>query len=218
MEALPLRAVAHDERLTITEHVSELRARLMLGAVVQAVLFAGFLWKSRALLHVLKRPARPASNEPGSASSGSCPRRWPAAPTPSADSPTRRRSRRRTGSCVERTPLACRRRPVVPAPRAARAGHARTGRTVLHLGHPRVRLRATPRPTRSPDSDVGVRRPRAAARRAMRPSLMIVPALFAVGVAFGYFLVLPLAVKFLQGFNRGAFECSSRCATTTASS
>src|SRR3954467_217923 len=27
VEALPLRAVAHDERLTITEHLSELRAR-----------------------------------------------------------------------------------------------------------------------------------------------------------------------------------------------
>jgi hypothetical protein len=31
MEALPLRAVAHDERLTVTEHLTELRARLVLS-------------------------------------------------------------------------------------------------------------------------------------------------------------------------------------------
>src|SRR3954469_3670868 len=56
MEAFPLRAVAHDERLTITEHLSELRARLLLSVAVLAVLFAGCLWQSRPLLRVLNAP------------------------------------------------------------------------------------------------------------------------------------------------------------------
>ena len=56
MEAFPLRAVAHDERLTVTEHLSELRARLLLSVAVLAVLFAGCLWQSRPLLHVLNAP------------------------------------------------------------------------------------------------------------------------------------------------------------------
>jgi sec-independent protein translocase protein TatC len=30
--------------------------------------------------------------------------------------------------------------------------------------------------------------------------------LFAIGVAFAYFLVIPPAVRFLQGFNHGAFD------------
>jgi len=47
MEAFPLRAVAHNERLTVTEHLSELRARLLLSVAVLAVLFAGCLWQSR---------------------------------------------------------------------------------------------------------------------------------------------------------------------------
>src|SRR3954452_9480797 len=56
MEAFPLRAVAHDERLTLTEHLGELRVRLMLSVAVLAVLFAGCLWQSRSLLHVLNVP------------------------------------------------------------------------------------------------------------------------------------------------------------------
>ena len=56
MEAFPLRAVAHDERLTLTEHLGELRARLLLSVAVLTVLFAGCLWQSRSLLHVLNAP------------------------------------------------------------------------------------------------------------------------------------------------------------------
>src|SRR5947208_9752235 len=56
MEAFPLRALAYDERLTVTEHLSELRARLLLSVAVLAVLFAGCLWQSRPLLRVLNAP------------------------------------------------------------------------------------------------------------------------------------------------------------------
>jgi sec-independent protein translocase protein TatC len=43
-------------------------------------------------------------------------------------------------------------------------------------------------------------------RAAARPVLMAVPGLFACGVVFGYFVVLPAAVHFLQNFNSGSFE------------
>src|SRR3954451_19715811 len=56
MEAFLLRAVADGERLTVTQHLSELRARLLLSAAVRAVLFAGCLSQSRSLLHVLNAP------------------------------------------------------------------------------------------------------------------------------------------------------------------
>src|SRR4051795_5431208 len=70
MEALPLRAVAHGERLTVIQHLSELRARLLLSVAVLAVLFAGCLSQSRSLLHVLNAPlahlrTSPASQGPG---------------------------------------------------------------------------------------------------------------------------------------------------------
>src|SRR3954451_10302354 len=56
MEAFPLRAVAHEERLTVIQHLGELRARLLLSVAVLAVLFAGCLSQSRSLLHVLNAP------------------------------------------------------------------------------------------------------------------------------------------------------------------
>ena len=43
-------------------------------------------------------------------------------------------------------------------------------------------------------------------RRAVRPLLALAPALFIAGVAFGYELVLPPAVRFLQGFNHNEFQ------------
>jgi sec-independent protein translocase protein TatC len=45
-----------------------------------------------------------------------------------------------------------------------------------------------------------------AERRAVRPLLILAPALFGAGTAFGYFVVLPRAVGFLQGFTHGAFD------------
>jgi sec-independent protein translocase protein TatC len=38
------------------------------------------------------------------------------------------------------------------------------------------------------------------------PLMMLVPVLFIAGVAFGYFIVLPAAVGFLQSFNEGSFD------------
>jgi sec-independent protein translocase protein TatC len=43
-------------------------------------------------------------------------------------------------------------------------------------------------------------------RRAARPLLMAVPFLFVCGVLFGYFIVLPAAVRFFVNFNSGQFN------------
>ena len=43
-------------------------------------------------------------------------------------------------------------------------------------------------------------------RRRMRPVLIVGPGLFITGVAFGYFIVLPAAVHFLQNFNADQFN------------
>ncbi len=45
-----------------------------------------------------------------------------------------------------------------------------------------------------------------AQRRRMRPLALAVPGLFAAGLAFGYFIVLPAAVHFLQNFNSSEFN------------
>ena len=45
-----------------------------------------------------------------------------------------------------------------------------------------------------------------AQRRHMLPVVMAIPGLFAIGVAFGYVVVLPAALHFFQNFNSGQFN------------
>jgi sec-independent protein translocase protein TatC len=47
-------------------------------------------------------------------------------------------------------------------------------------------------------------------RRVILPILLLAPVLFLAGVAFGYFVVMPAAVKFLLGFNDTQFNVQVR--------
>ena len=47
-------------------------------------------------------------------------------------------------------------------------------------------------------------------QRAILPLLLLIPLLFIAGVAFGYFVVLPAAAKFLLTFNEGQFNIQVR--------
>jgi sec-independent protein translocase protein TatC len=49
-----------------------------------------------------------------------------------------------------------------------------------------------------------------AERRVALPILLLAPALFAAGVAFAYFVVMPAAVDFLLGFNESEFNIQVR--------
>src|SRR5256885_8784622 len=50
----------------------------------------------------------------------------------------------------------------------------------------------------------------AAERRVILPFLILAPVLFVVGVAFGYYVVLPAALHFLLNFNSGQFTVQVR--------
>jgi len=210
MEAFPLRAVAHDERLTLTEHLGELRVRLLLSVAVLTVLFAGCLWQSRSLLHVLNVPL--AQLRTSSAAEGAH-GELPQALARSASAFTRLAHASSLAPADQRAALNAARslaaasqslaRPDARAPITLGLGEPfSTSVTVafafaLLLGLPFLLIQAWAfiSPAIAP-----------AERRAVRPLLLCAPALFATGVAFAYFLVLPPAVKFLQGFNHGAFD------------
>jgi sec-independent protein translocase protein TatC len=210
MEAFPLRAVAHDERLTVTQHLSELRARLLISVAVLAVLFAGCLWQSRALLHVLNAPlahlrTTSAARGPGSelpqalARSGS-------AFTRLAHASSLAPSDREAALSAARSLAAASRSLARPDARApVTLGLGEPFSTSITVAFAFAVLLALPvllaqawafvAPAIAP-----------AERRAARPLLILAPALFVVGAAFGYFVVLTPAVRFLQGFNHGAFD------------
>jgi sec-independent protein translocase protein TatC len=206
-----VRTVAHDERLSLTGHLTELRARLVICAVGLALAFGACLWQSRPLLDALDRPlsALPA------ASFGA-----PAAP-PSV--------RGALGASAAAFARLSHSRTLAAGDRAAAAHAAGALAAATHdLARP---------PERRPTT-LGLAEPFSASvtvalaaallisaplllwqtygfvipavapdqRRAVRGLLGLVPVLFAAGAAFAYYLVLPAAVRFLQGFNHGAFD------------
>ncbi len=54
--ATAIRPIGHEERLSLVEHLDELRTRLIISGVVLAVVFGFCLWQNHSLLHVLNKP------------------------------------------------------------------------------------------------------------------------------------------------------------------
>ena len=51
-----IRAISHDDRLSLVDHLDELRARLIVSAAVLGVAFAVCLWQNHELLHIINKP------------------------------------------------------------------------------------------------------------------------------------------------------------------
>jgi sec-independent protein translocase protein TatC len=213
MATFPLRAVGHDDHLTLTGHLGELRTRLVVCAVALTVLFAGCLWQSRALLDVLNRPLASVSTV-----SGTLAQRTAQAPV--------RAALARSGQAFE---LLSRSTTLSGADRRAAGAAAASLAAAAHdLAHPAAKKPITIGLGEPFSTSVTVAFAFAVAialplllwqlwaflapalapadRRAVRPLLALAPALFVAGVSFGYTMVMPPAVRFLQGFNHGAFD------------
>src|SRR5262249_12009912 len=50
-----LRPIGHEDRLSIVDHLDELRSRLIICGVALAIAFAACFWQNQALLKVLNR-------------------------------------------------------------------------------------------------------------------------------------------------------------------
>jgi sec-independent protein translocase protein TatC len=60
-----LRPISHDDRLSVVDHLDELRTRLIICAIALVIAFAVCFWQNQALLDVLNRalPATPATTQ-----------------------------------------------------------------------------------------------------------------------------------------------------------
>lgn len=215
------RAISHDARVPLLAHVDELRSRLIVSAVVLAVAFAFAFWQNHGVLNVLNRPLEKATSGALERSHG-----------PLAEAARTQQAMRvavnRQQVAFAQLAQASTGRP--PAERRALSAAARAdaravavtptelsgrqpvtlgigepfGQTVtvsayfaLALALPVIlfELYAFVIPAFSPRE-----------RRAAMPILALAPLLFVAGVAFGYFVVLPGAVGFLQNFNASSFD------------
>jgi len=219
--ATAIRTVRHEQRLSVVDHLDELRTRLIVSACALGVVFALCLWQNHALLKLVNRPLTVQTRQQVQRFEGPLGQTWLAQKTA--------REVAEQSEAVARV-LSAPHSGLPAATRAQLAGSAR-----------RLRAQAAAIPTTPPGvapTTLGPGEPltstltvalyfavvlslpvilfelygfvlpafTAAERRLVLPLLLAVPFLFAAGVAFGYLVVLPAAVRFLQNFNSSQFN------------
>jgi len=150
-----VRAVSHEDRLTLVEHLDELRARLIVCIVVFGVALALCFWQNHLLLEIAQGPL-PDDHD-----------------------------RLITFGVTE--------------PFTTTLTVSAYGAIALALPIVLWQLYAYVLPAFSEVE-----------RRVVLPILLLFPLLFAAGVAFAYFVVMPAAVNFLLNFNESQFNVQVR--------
>jgi sec-independent protein translocase protein TatC len=219
--AVAVRAITHEDRLSFLGHLSEVRARLVVSAAAVIVAFGFAFWQNHALLKALNRPLARATA--GALRHSRGPLGQSARVQESLrvaldreraafellarpPSPLNAVQRQAVASAAQADAAAVAVAPTAPAGRQpVTLGIAEPfAQTVtvaayfaLLLALPVIlwQLYAFVMPAFSPSE-----------RRLARPLMTAAPALFALGIAFGYFVVLPGAVGFLQNFNASSFD------------
>jgi sec-independent protein translocase protein TatC len=214
-----LRPVGHDERLTVVAHLDELRTRLFVSLAVVAVAFGVCFWQNHQLLKLIDSPLAHQTQQQVRDGHG-----------PLGATYIVQRSARDVAVQLRAVVELLGAQSQRPAVRASLAGvESRLQRDV-------VRLSAPPQGDRPVTLGIGEPFTTTvtvtlifalilslpvllsqlyafltpafdpAQRRQMRPIAFAIPLLFAIGVAFGYLVVLPASVRFFQNFNSGQFN------------
>ena len=219
--ALPLRPVSHEARLPLLDHVGELRARLVITLAAVVVAFGFAFWQNHALLNVLNRPLVRASA--GALRHSHGPLAQAARVQQSLRVALNRQRLAFESLAQSASPLNASQRGAFQAAAGATAAAVAITPTgvegrqpvTLGLGEPFTQtltvagyfalllalpvilwqLYAFVIPAFSPGE-----------RRVALPLMALAPLLFLSGIAFGYFVVLPGAVGFLQNFNASSFD------------
>src|SRR5918998_3164247 len=215
--ATALRPIAHEERLSLVEHLDELRTRILI--CLAAFVVAGGLcwWQNDRVLEIMDRPLAKSAFSKGSedpfeqaAAFQQSQKQlylqfelFGRALSRSGDlSPELRRQAAALSEQASRTaaaaPRASPRRPVtlgVGEPFTATFRVVAYAALLISLPLILFQAYAFVLPAFSPRE-----------RQVALPAMLGIPFLFIGGVVFGYFMVVPRAIQFLQNFNADAFD------------
>jgi sec-independent protein translocase protein TatC len=219
--AIAVGKLGHEERVSVVDHLEELRTRLIISLAALALAFGFSVWQNHALLHIINEPLAHQTQKQVRAGNG-----------PLGATYGVQLSARTVATQLQR---------VVSALERPGSGVSAQTRTSLQGVSPQLRA-AIGRLSRAPEGNkpvtLGVGEPFATTlgvsllfafifalpiilyelygfllpafspeqQRIANSLIFAVPVLFAVGVAFGYFVVLPSALRFLQNFNSGEFD------------
>lgn len=211
-----LRPIGHEDRLSIVDHLDELRSRLIVCGIALVIAFAFCFWQNQHLLNALNRalPATPAtsSNHISGLTGDSVKERKgleelargaAALARSPAQSPN---DRARFAQIAQGGAQAAAALPSSTAKRLPiTIGVGEPFTTTLTVAAYFALMITLPVliyegyafvvPALNPDE-----------RRVALPLMTIAPVLFVIGAAFAFFVVLPPAVHFLQGYNSQNFD------------
>jgi sec-independent protein translocase protein TatC len=211
-----LRPIGHEDRLSVIDHLDELRTRLIISGIAVAIAFGICFWQNHALLSALNRalPDTPSTSQnhlSGSTGDLVNERRGleqvAAGASALANSPRQstgdRAAAQRIAQGADEAAKALPKATAKKLPITIGVGEPFT--TTLTVAAYFALLFALPVliyeayafviPALNPHE-----------KRVALPLMIFAPALFLTGVAFAYFVVLPPAVRFLQGYNSQHFD------------
>src|SRR5215218_4831072 len=201
--ATRLKPIAHDERLSLVEHLDELRTRIIICVVAFMVVGGICLWQDDAILSVVNEPLekaqskKPCDETRDPLEQSAC---WQQAQKVVNEriAATAKALSDAAAAAAAASPRGSPRRPVtlgVGEPLTATLVVAGYAALLLSLPLLLYQLYAFVLPAFSPNE-----------RQVALPLMVMVPFLFYAGVVFAYFVILPAAVNFLQNFNDDSFD------------
>jgi sec-independent protein translocase protein TatC len=219
--ATTIRAIGHEDRLSLVDHLDELRTRLIVSAVALAIAFGFCLWQNHALLHLINAPLSKQTEKQVAKGNG-----------PLGQTALAQQAVLKIAHSTEA---------IVLALSAPHSGLPASTRAELAGEIPSLRAavaKVPPVPEGNKPVTLGIGEPFTTTitvtllfalvislpvilfemygfvlpafspreRRIAMPLLAAIPFLFVIGVAFGYFVVLPAALRFFQNFNSSEFN------------
>jgi sec-independent protein translocase protein TatC len=216
-----IRTIGHEDRLSLVDHLEELRTRLIVSAAVLVVAFGVCMWQNHVLLEVMNKPLTSQTKKQvlkGNGTVGQAALAQQGLLKVAADTqaalgvlagtssglPAASRSQLSSLASALKADVAKIPRSA-PEDKPATLGVGEPFTTTLTVALYFALIVSLPvilyelygfvLPALEPNE-----------RRAAMPLLGAVPVLFAIGVAFGYFVVLPAAVHFFVNFNSEQFN------------
>jgi len=213
--------IGHEDRVSVVDHLEELRTRLIISLAALALAFGFSVWQNHALLHIINEPLAHQTQKQVRAGNG-----------PLGATYAIQQSARTVATQLQGVVTALER------PGSGASAHTRS--SLLGVS-PRLHT-AIARLSKPPEGNkpvtLGVGEPFTTTlgvslllafilalpiilyelygfllpafspeqQRTANSLIFAVPALFAMGVAFGYFVVLPSALRFFQNFNSEEFN------------
>jgi sec-independent protein translocase protein TatC len=211
-----LRPIGHEDRLSIVDHLDELRTRLIICAIGLAIAFGLCFWQNQALLKVLNRalPATPATtsnhisgltndNVKEARALKSAAASLDGLAASRSQSPSDRQRFANASASIRAAAQALPQSTPKRLPITIGVGEPFT--TTLTVCAYFALLFALPLLIYQAYAFV-IPALNPAEKRLALPIMAVAPLLFLTGVVFAYFVVLPPAVHFLQGYNSQNFD------------